>query len=222
MYSISPGQVKAARGLLDWTRDDLALASCVSPKTVAKLEKGEKISLARLIEIRRSLEKEGVEFVGNRGVVLNNHEAKKYSGPEGTEQFYEDMLVAAKEHGGEMFAIYKTSEQMAASLGVANHANLERLDNLSKYADVRCLLTDARNSSLVVPSIQMRATATPPIGIWSTLQCGNKHAFIFMINQSEFWYYVITSTDISLGERIHFSEMWDNALPLTIESKARA
>ncbi|MGE0109661.1 MAG: helix-turn-helix domain-containing protein [Bdellovibrionales bacterium] len=44
---------------MDWTRDDLALASCVSPKTVARFEKGEKISLARLIEIRRSLEKEG-------------------------------------------------------------------------------------------------------------------------------------------------------------------
>jgi transcriptional regulator with XRE-family HTH domain len=220
MYSISPGQIKAARGLLDWTRDELALASCVSSKTVAKLENGEKISLARVIDIRKSLEQRGVEFVGNRGVVLNTNEAKRYSGPEGTEQFYEDMLLTAKETGGEIIAIFKTSEQFADALGVANYSNLERLTNLRKYAEVKCLLTDARNASLVVSGIQMRATANPPVGIWSTLQCGNKHALIFMNSKNEYWYYVVTSTDIALNEEKHFLALWNTALPLALQSKA--
>jgi transcriptional regulator with XRE-family HTH domain len=219
MYSISPGQIKAARGLLDWTRDDLALACCVSPKTVAKLENGEKISLARVIEIRKSLEGRGIEFVGNKGVVLNKDEAVKYSGFEGIEQFYEDMLLTAKESGGEITAVYKTSEQFAASFGVANHSNLERLTNLSKYAEVKCLLTDARNASLVIPGIQMRATVNPPVGIWSTFQCGNKHALIFQNGKNEYFYYVMTSTDIALNEKKHFWALWDDALPMEFRSK---
>lgn len=219
MYSVSPGQIKAARSLLDWSRDDLAAASCVSPKTVAKLEKGEKISLARLIEIRNSLEKEGVEFVGTKGVVLNNTEAKQYSGAQGTEQFYDDLLLTAKEQGGDVLAVFKTSEQLAAALGVANNPDLVRLTNLSRYADIKCLLTDARNASLVVPKVQIRATVVPPAGVWSTIQFGNKHAFVFMTSKNEFWYYVITGTDISLQEKTHFFALWDNALPLSVQSK---
>jgi transcriptional regulator with XRE-family HTH domain len=222
MYSISPAQIKAARTLLDWTRDDLALASCVSPKTVARFEKGEKISLARLIEIRRSLEKEGVEFLSNKGVVLNNNDAQKYSGPDGMDQFYDDMLTEAKEHGGDILALYNTSEEFAASLGIIHNTHLNRLTNLSRHAKIKCLLTNPCGSSFSLPSVHVKALASPPTGIWSTLLCGNKIVFVFMTNKNEFWYYVITSFDIALKERMHLLELWGNALPFTIEAKQKA
>ena len=39
-HSLSPAQCRAARGLLDWTQEDLAAAADVSRSTVRDFEKG--------------------------------------------------------------------------------------------------------------------------------------------------------------------------------------
>lgn len=218
MYSVSPEQIKAARSLLAWTQDDLAQESGVSSKTINKLENGEGISIGRLIEIKKSLEGKGIEFLGNKGVIRNTDDPKNYGGPEGCDQVYEDMLFTAKKHGGEILAMYKTAEHLARSLGVTNYANLERLERLSKYATVRCLLTDARNSSLSVPCVQFRAISQPVHNIWSTFVCGDKHVIVFMKDGADSMYYVMRSVDIVLAETKYFVPLWNTGLPLVVQN----
>lgn len=220
MYSISPGQIKAARSLLDWTQDELAQASGVSPKTIAKLEGGENITLTRLLDIRKSLEGEGIEFLGNKGVIRNTDKPIIYSGPEGCEQFYEDMLVTAKEKGGEIIAVYETSNLLARSLGIADDSNLERLTSLSKYASIKCLLTDARQASLTIPCVEFRAIA-PQQGIWSVFQCGDRHTLVYTRGNGDFWFYGLKSIDIALAETKLFTTLWNNGLPLAIREPSQ-
>ena len=61
---------RAARGLLDWTQDQLAKAAGVGITTVRTFEKGLSIPVAQnLAALQRSIEAAGVDFVSDNGSV---------------------------------------------------------------------------------------------------------------------------------------------------------
>jgi predicted transcriptional regulator len=65
---IHPGQLRAARAIIGWTRDQLAEAAGTTSRTLARLEAGEteaRISTARAI--RTALEAAGVELIPENG-----------------------------------------------------------------------------------------------------------------------------------------------------------
>lgn len=66
---IAPAQLRAARALLDWSRDQLADAAATTTRTLARLEAGENVPRSTtLAAIRSALEAAGVEFIAeNRG-----------------------------------------------------------------------------------------------------------------------------------------------------------
>ncbi|TLU71597.1 transcriptional regulator [Lichenicoccus roseus] len=66
--TISPAQVRAARGLLDWTRDQLVASSGVPKSTLVRFEdQGSRPRGATLSALRRALEAAGVEFIQENG-----------------------------------------------------------------------------------------------------------------------------------------------------------
>ncbi|MGI4943742.1 MAG: helix-turn-helix domain-containing protein [Janthinobacterium lividum] len=65
---IAPAQLRAARALLDWSRDQLAEAATTTTRTLARLEAGENVPRsATLTAIRTALESAGVEFIEQNG-----------------------------------------------------------------------------------------------------------------------------------------------------------
>ncbi len=61
--AILPGQVRAARALLDWSREQLSGVCGVPPRTLHRLERGEGEPQRRTVEaIRAALEAAGVVF----------------------------------------------------------------------------------------------------------------------------------------------------------------
>lgn len=52
-----------ARAALDWSRHDLAAASGVSWRTIARFEGGESVLPARVKAMRHALEGEGILFI---------------------------------------------------------------------------------------------------------------------------------------------------------------
>ncbi len=66
--AISPAQVRAARSLVGVTREQLAEASGVPLRTVARLELGEGSPQKRtLTAVRHALEAAGIEFIAENG-----------------------------------------------------------------------------------------------------------------------------------------------------------
>jgi transcriptional regulator with XRE-family HTH domain len=82
---ITAAQCRAARGLLDWSQDDVALAAGVGIVTVRHLEAGKRQPRrATLDVIRRAFEEEGVLFIreddnGGPGVRLKKSDASENS-----------------------------------------------------------------------------------------------------------------------------------------------
>jgi len=52
-----------ARTALDWSRHDLAVASEISERTIARFETGEPVLPARVKALRHALEAEGILFI---------------------------------------------------------------------------------------------------------------------------------------------------------------
>ncbi|MFC5353961.1 MULTISPECIES: helix-turn-helix domain-containing protein [Azospirillum] len=66
---ITPAQCRAARGLLDWTQEELAKAAQVSAITIRGFEKeASSPRRATLAALRQALEAAGVEFTFEGGV----------------------------------------------------------------------------------------------------------------------------------------------------------
>jgi transcriptional regulator with XRE-family HTH domain len=79
---VTPGQCRAARGLLGWNQQDLARRARVGIVTVHQLETGaSQPRRATLDVIRRAFESAGVEFIdengGGPGVRLRKRTLKK-------------------------------------------------------------------------------------------------------------------------------------------------
>ena len=81
--AISSGQVRAARGLLGWSQDQLVEASGVPKRTVARLETDEGEPQRRTVEaIRAALEAAGIEFIPENGGGIGVRMRKSEQQPE--------------------------------------------------------------------------------------------------------------------------------------------
>ncbi|WP_415444495.1 helix-turn-helix domain-containing protein [Acetobacter orientalis] len=68
MDTIKPSQIRAARGLLDWTRDQLVMASGVPKSTLVRAEtEATTPRQSTLTALRTALEAAGVEFIAENG-----------------------------------------------------------------------------------------------------------------------------------------------------------
>ena len=69
-YSITPGQCRAARALLDITQPELAEAAGLGLSTIVDFEKSRRdVSRAAVHAMQRALEKAGIQFIrGNGGL----------------------------------------------------------------------------------------------------------------------------------------------------------
>jgi transcriptional regulator with XRE-family HTH domain len=68
IWAISRSQVRAARGLLDWSQDRLAEASSLPRRTIVRFEAGETAARERTLRaIAAALESAGVEFIEENG-----------------------------------------------------------------------------------------------------------------------------------------------------------
>lgn len=77
MTDITTAQVRAARGLIDWSQKQLAEAAGVGLSTIADFERGRRTPIGNnLAAIQRALEAAGVEFTngGEPGVKLRRKE----------------------------------------------------------------------------------------------------------------------------------------------------
>lgn len=65
---LTPAQCRAARGLLNWSQDELASLSKLSRSTIAGFERGEREpTRANLSTLRRIFEDAGVEVIPENG-----------------------------------------------------------------------------------------------------------------------------------------------------------
>lgn len=101
--SLTPAQIRAARGLLDWTAKDLADRIGIKPSSMSAIENGKaKGSMQTIEAIESHLARSGIEFLGTDGVRLRQLDVQVFQGKEGFEDFMDDVYETARDAGGDI------------------------------------------------------------------------------------------------------------------------
>lgn len=105
---ISVGQIKAARGLLDWTQTDLADAAGLHLNAINNIERRHGSPRQETIDlIQKAFEDRGVRFKGLTGVeiVEESLEIRKISGADFIRIMTDDILFTMKNPTDELIAV---------------------------------------------------------------------------------------------------------------------
>jgi len=94
---LTAAQLRAARGLLDWTRADLAKAANISPETIKNIEHGTfRPQEATTEAIIRAFSARDVEFTENEGVRKATNNITTLEGRDGLMAFVDDLYAVAQ------------------------------------------------------------------------------------------------------------------------------
>jgi len=215
MYQIHAGQIKAARAILDWSREDMARLTGLSINTIRNLEMGFMSPRGTTVEvIRQAVENAGLEFTEAEGIRRRSEDIKVIQGPDSCDIFFEDLLQTIKTKGAEIAAIFGSQKLMAGSLGMIEGLNLSRLDELSALACVKCIFTEIAEPLSLLTKCQLRTLPKHTVSPVPYYVYGDKHALVLPEGLQDFRFVVIKSFSLAQSYRNHFNALWMSSNPL--------
>lgn len=222
--TISAGQIRAARAMLEWSQDETAAKAGLSTTTIYNLERARnlekcQVTLRSVVEVRRTFEMHGLEFLDGDGVRRRLEEITVYHGTDSCEQFYEAMLHAAEQARGEILAVVQSQDILCQALGTEGVAEPERLRRLAELNGMKCILSDRRSTDFTAPSCELRFSPRRLVG-HPHIVCGNKYALILSDGGGTFKFVVFKSVSMAQTARHDFAPLWDEALPVITQSPA--
>ena len=214
---LTAAQLRAARGLLDWTRNDLAKAAGISSETVKNIEHGtfrpqETTSDA----IIKAFALYDVQFTENEGVRIARDAVKQYQGGEGFRQFMDDVYAAAQnedafEGGKKPICVSNVDDRLFVKyLGGYTQTHVDRMNKL-KNTRVRVLTGDKNfyratdGGYLEYRWNPNQSETTVPFYVY-----GDKFSIV-IFEENKPQVIVISSALVAKAYREQFEVLWQNA-----------
>lgn len=228
MSMITARQCKAARHLLGWTQENAATASGVGISTIGSFENTDKTKAndnktkatpkaprADLIDqIREAFEKAGIEFLDGEGVKRRCQNTRTYNGPNACHDFFDEMVKEAKVNDCEIIAFIRLQEILTKYSGEHCSNNLQRLTQLHEITNVKCILSDPRPPSFLMPSFEIKTVPKAALSPVSFFVYGNKMAQVYMDACLELSVLAVYEASMAQEYKNIFAFYWDAAPPL--------
>lgn len=223
MYIINGSQIRAARGLLNWTQDDLAEKSQVGRGTIQLIENNSPVRISRIIKLHDTLENHGIEFMQSYGVRLRAKDFKDFTGSESCDQFIDHVAKTLKERGGEFICIIREQDMLARVSGTQRRSNIERLEQLQKITNVKCLLTEAVKPSFDAPSFDMRQLPEDTSGMPASVFAFGNQWVMGYADDSDACLTFIVIQQMKFVQAFHqyFYPRWHKAEPVRLSSNKK-
>jgi transcriptional regulator with XRE-family HTH domain len=208
--SITIAQIRGARGILNWSQQDLAQRTGISATSIGSIENGVTTPRASTLEtIRRTIESAGIEFIGLEGVKRKSADITILKDIDGFHAFSFDVYETLLNDKREVLQAYVDDTKFAEWLGEEAYPHVERMESL-KEKKFRILQKEgdayfpAKNYAEYrwIPSAQFLAV---PFVVY-----GNKLAVI--IFDPEPTIIVNNYPLVADAYRLQFQGMWDNAI----------
>jgi DNA-binding XRE family transcriptional regulator len=215
---ITGPQLRAARGLLDWTRTELAEAAKISPETVKNIEHGTFRPQEQTAQaIYTAFAQHDVEFTDNQGVQVRKELVRTFSGKEG---FLEKL-----EH---VYSVVSSGSPVTRHLALSdNYASTVTPGYVKEYADkmakvpnldAKCLVWEG-DQNLPFDYCQYRWLKKSDGWVMPYYVYGNYVSFMMHTTPEFFMTVSITSELIASNMRKQFDILWDNAITPTKKAK---
>jgi transcriptional regulator with XRE-family HTH domain len=207
MKTVTAEQIRGARSMQKWTREEMAEASGLSRNTICNLESGDLIPRGKTLEkLCQAIKEVGLEFTDG-GVRRIRMDVALIEGEDSVDIFLDLLLNKAKSKGGEIIGIFPTQKVMMKSLGIEN-GNFERLKKILVHADMKVLLREADAPQFLLDNFQYKIAHESCNCAMSYFVFDNSFAMVFHGNREQYKYAVFNSTETAIGNKIYFSGAW--------------
>ncbi|MER2519482.1 MAG: helix-turn-helix transcriptional regulator [Bdellovibrionales bacterium] len=216
MVAISGPQLRAARGMLDWTREQLADEAGISQETVKNIEHGifrpQESTTSAII---KAFAVHDVVFTENDGVQIKKDSVIRLEGKDGFKKFVDDIYQTAK-------AVYSIdgSKPICGS-GIDDDVFKRQIgdylpvhfDRMSKIKGLKIKLLAVKQESGILPvgDYRIHRYITGSYSLVPFYVYGNKLAIINFSVKDSPNVIIINSEVVADSYRQQFKVMWDNA-----------
>lgn len=150
--SITTAQIRGARGLLNWSQNDLSERTGISTTSIGSIENG--LSIPRessLAAIVKAFENAGIEFLPNDGVKKRSSEIRIFQGRQGFWEFYQDIYNTLSAKPGEVVVSNVDERQFEKWLGADNlKVHVERMRGIQNVS-YKILIKEGDHYYLATP-----------------------------------------------------------------------
>lgn len=131
--AITTAQIRGARGLLNWSQQELADRTGISQTSIGSIEKGQSLPReSTLATIQKTLEDSGIEFLDGEGVRKKSGDIKVYKDVSGYLNFYEEVYTTLEKSDVREVFVSNVDERKFAKLhGNLAEAHLSRMDEIA-------------------------------------------------------------------------------------------
>ncbi|MBV8649625.1 helix-turn-helix transcriptional regulator [Paludibacterium sp.] len=216
MFLITARQIKAARGLLDWSQDELAAASGLSGATIRSLEAGS-ISPQSLRKVQAALEGGGVAFCDNQGVTLRQRGTVCLEGRDATARFLAD-LEGRTAGGSTVRIVSQSTAHIMAAFGITA-GDTKPLTRLAEKFDFECVTGSAPSEGLL-EDFSVRYLPRQIMNPSSVIIYGDSAAIFRPSTIGTMDYCVFHILSFVGAWRSEFAALWNSAIPVVVPIKA--
>lgn len=205
---ITVEQIKAARGLLEWSQDDLADAAIISRPALNNLERRQvKPRVNTLTRIQKALERAGIEFIDGgvryRKQVLN---VQTFEGDTALLRLMQDIFETLSETGGENL-IMGVSEAKFIEQG--SERFLKAIEKFHRYKIFSKILVQEGDTHFIEPRESYRWVSKELFSQVPHFVYGHKYAMILWGPPVKI--IIIENDDIAESYRKQFYAHWQSA-----------
>lgn len=146
--NMTPDQVRAALGFLDWNYEKLSEKTGLTPNTIGNFLAGKPYINKTFNALQRVFEQEGIEFIDNgQGVRRKTSNVIVLQGAKGFWDFYTDIYETIRDGGGEILVSNVEEGLFAKWFGDRLEEHRTRMYPLSNY-DLKILLEEGDTNFL--------------------------------------------------------------------------
>lgn len=213
---ITAKQIRAARGLLDWSQETLAEKSGISATTIRKIESG-CISprIATTGGIQKALEDAGIDFTEQNGVKEHPEEMLCYQGVEEAKHFYDDVYQAVMDAKSGIVFVCRNPNDMPLLVGHEFwDRHIERMAAIKAIAPVKCIITENMETLPSTAYCEYRTIPKAYVDSVPFYVYDDKYALILSQAKPSPKIVVFQSKVVADAFRNQFNSMWDKATPI--------
>lgn len=217
--TITTAQIRGARGILNWSQQDLSDRTDISTTSIGSIEKGTtKPRTNTLKTIKGAFESNGIEFIEPDGIKRRSDDIRIFTGRSGYLDFFEDVYsTLAQNPGTEVFVNNVDERNFVKTHGDQADYHISRMNDL-KDVKYKVLLKEGDNFFALNDMIEYKWLPKTHFSSVPFYSYGKKLAIILFDTEPKI--IVIDHVAVSEAYRVQFVSIWDNALiPNTTEIK---
>lgn len=212
---ITIAQCRAARGLLDWTQQDLAEASGLSKTAINNFEKGHSdIKAESLRAVRMAFEAGGLEFLDN-GVRVGTERAHILRGDGTFDKLLYDMSDSLSGTSSEIMLAWP-DDNIRGGISMSRlNEHVTRLKNTG--AKIRAITTGEATNQMAQLGIECRILTKPDTEMMTVIY--DHKVAVELWNSAAI--VIVRSDEANKAEAMKFEQLWSSAKPVSASSKSR-